>query len=294
MVHAENKADNTSWIILIILSLVWGCSFILIKKSLVAFSPVQLACLRLGISSLAFAPVVRYHRQSIDWHRWPKFLAVGLTGSGIPAFLFFFAQTRISSSVAGLLNSLTPLWTLVIGIYIFKLSFERSKLAGLLIGFVGAAMLLYGSDENTESNIFYGLLIILATVCYASSVNMVQAFFRDTRPVVISAMSFFLAGPVFLIWLLCFSDFFEVLATNDKAWVALGAVSLLSLAGTVMASILFYYLVQRTSAVFGSTVTYLMPVVALGWGIADGEPVGFLHFVAMAFILFGVYITKRS
>lgn len=291
--QTSQKADNTSWFILIILSVVWGCSFILIKKSLVAFSPVQLACMRLGISSIAFAPVVWYHRKSIDWGRWPKFLAVGLTGSGIPAFLFFFAQTKISSSVAGMLNSLTPLWTLIIGISIFRLSFERSKLIGLLIGFLGAAILLSGSEEHTESNFFYGLLIVLATVCYASSVNMVQAYFRDTKPVVISAMSFFLAGPVFLVYLLVFSDFFHVLNTNDQAWISLGAVTILSLAGTVLASILFYYLVQRTSAVFGSTVTYLMPIVALAWGFADGEIITLLHFIAMGLILAGVYITKR-
>jgi drug/metabolite transporter (DMT)-like permease len=290
----NQSTDRTSWAILIILSLVWGCSFILIKKALIAFSPVQLASMRLGISSLAFAPVVWYHRKNIDWNKWMKFLAVGLTGSGIPAFLFFFAQTKINSSVAGILNSLTPLWTLMIGIFIFKLQFERAKLAGLFIGFVGAVLLLGSNGHAGTNSIWHGLLVVVATLCYASSVNMVQAFFSDTRPVIISALSFFLTGPVFLVWLLFFSDFFEVLSNNPDAWISLGAVSALSLFGTVLASILFYYLVQRTSAVFGSTVTYLMPVVAMGWGILDGESVGLVHILAMAFILTGVYITKKK
>ncbi len=117
----KQQIDNTSWAILGFLSLVWGCSFILIKKALLAFDPVQLSCMRIGISSLAFSPFVYYHRKNINWSMWPKFLAVGLTGSGIPSFLFFFAQTEISSSIAGLLNSLTPIWTLIIGIFLFKL-----------------------------------------------------------------------------------------------------------------------------------------------------------------------------
>ncbi|MBK9256453.1 MAG: DMT family transporter [Saprospiraceae bacterium] len=287
------KIERTSWVILILLSLIWGCSFILIKKSLVAFSPVQLASLRLAISAIAFTPIVLAHRQYIDWKLWPKFIAVGLTGSGIPAFLFFFAQTQITSSVAGLLNSLTPLWTLLVGIFIFKLNFERSKLIGVLLGFAGAAMLLLSGEETVlGGNPWYGILIVLATVCYASSVNMVQAFFSDVRPIVISSMSFFLIGPPFILYLI-FSDFTEILMTNEHAWQALGAVTLLSLFGTVLSSVLFYYLVQKTNAVFGSTVTYLMPIVALGWGFWDGEVISILHFLSMGLILIGVYITKK-
>jgi len=290
----NNNIDNTSWLIMIFLSLVWGCSFILIKKSLIAFDPAQLACLRLGISSLAFAPVVWWHRHDIQWSDWPKFLAVGLTGSGFPAFLFFFAQTQISSSIAGLLNSLTPIWTLVIGIFIFKLQFNRQKLTGVILGFIGAAsIILLGSEDVLGGNPLYGIFIVLATICYASSVNMVQAFFGKTKPIIISSMSFFMIGLPALIYLV-YSDFTYTLRTNELAWQALGAVTLLSLLGTVIASILFYNLVQRTSAIFGSTVTYLMPVVAMLWGFLDGETISVLHFTGMALILIGVYITKKN
>ncbi len=279
---------------MLVLSIIWGCSFILIKKSLVAFHPVQLACLRLGISAIAFSPLVYWHRHEINWNQWLRFIAVGLTGSGIPAFLFFFAQTQISSSVAGLLNSLTPIWTLVIGIFIFKLSFNRLKLIGVMLGFLGAtSLILLGSKDTLGGNPLFGILIVVATICYASSVNMVQAFFGNTKPIIISSMSFFLIGPPALIYLL-FSDFKEVLVTNPDAPYALGAVALLSLMGTVLASIVFYNLVQRTSAIFASTVTYLMPVIAIFWGIADGETISFLHISGMATILIGVYITKKS
>ena len=204
----NNSVDRTAWVILILLSLVWGCSFILIKKSLIAFSPVQLSCLRIAISSLAFTPIVFWKRNVIDWSQWYKFLAVGITGSGLPAFLFFFAQTQISSSVAGLLNSLNPIWTLLIGVGIFKLKFNNTKLLGVIIGFIGAtSIILLGSEDILGGNPWFGIFIILATISYASSVNMVQAFFKGTRPLIISSVSFFMIGPPALIYL-GFSDFY--------------------------------------------------------------------------------------
>ncbi|MBK6782373.1 MAG: DMT family transporter [Saprospiraceae bacterium] len=147
---------------LVIISLIWGCSFILIKKSLVAFSPVQLGCLRLGISSVAFSPVIIYYRKEIEWKRFFTFVLAGLTGSGIPAFLFAIAQTRVTSSVAGMLNSMTPIWTLILGGIFFSTGFSRLKVTGVLSGFVGASALLwYGGGQNKMGvEPFYGFLIL--------------------------------------------------------------------------------------------------------------------------------------
>jgi len=289
----EGKIERNSWFILVFLSIIWGCSFILIKKSLIAFTPVQLACLRITISSLAFTPVVWYHRKDIDWSFFFKFFLVGLTGSGIPAFLFFIAQTQVSSSVAGLLNSLTPIWTLVIGIFIFKTGFTKNRILGVALGFAGAvSLLLLGGEKYIGGNPYYGILIVLATICYGTSVNIVQTFFSKTKPIVISAVSFFTIGPIGLIYLLS-TDFIELLTTNKDAGYALGAVTLLSLFGTVMASILFYHLVQKTNAVFASSVTFLMPIVALAWGVVDKEIIGIPHIIAMVMILSGVYLIKK-
>ncbi len=290
----KKNVDNMSWGILIFLSAIWGCSFILIKKSLIAFDPVQLGCLRLSISSMAFAPIVWWQRKNINWNQWPKFIVVGLTGSGIPAFLFSFAQVHISSSVAGLLNSLTPIWTLIIGIFIFRLKFNNWKFFGVILGFLGAGtLILLGSEDDLGGSPWYAILILIATICYGSSVNMVQAFFSDTKPIIISSLSFFMIGVPAFIWLFC-TDFLHVMNTNSQAMYSLGAVSLLALLGTVLASILFYNLVQRTSAVFGSTVAYLMPIIALIWGFADGETISLLHIVGMGMILIGVYFTKKA
>lgn len=279
---------------MIFLTVVWGFSFILIKKSLVAFSPEQLASLRLAISSITFSPVVYWYRKEIEWAEWKKYFLVGLTGSGVPAFLFFFAQTQISSAMAGLLNSLTPIWTLLIGIFFFRYPFQKKKITGVLLGFAGAAsLILLGAESGVGKNPVFGLFVVLATVCYASSVNIVQGYLSHVKPVVISSVSFFLLGLPAIGYLL-FSDFPHILFTHEAAPRAVFTVSLLSLFGTVMASILFYHLVQRTSAVFSSTVTYLMPMGALILGFLDGEDIGMIHFTGIAIILLGVYITKSD
>lgn len=291
---SENKIENSSWILLTILSLIWGCSFILIKKALIAFSPVQLACLRLSISALAFTPIVLYYRKSIPWSRLGTFFLVGITGSGVPAFLFFMAQTNVSSSIAGVLNSMTPIWTLMLGGLFFSTGFSPQKIFGVGIGFLGAASLLWkGGDESIGSQPVYGFLILLATFCYGLSVNMVQHFFKETRPVIISAVSFFTIGIPAAVYLFT-TDIFSIWQTNPDAPYALGAVTTLSLFGTVIASIIFYYLVQKTNAVFASTTTYFMPIVALAWGVLDKESIGVYHLISMALILAGVYLIKRK
>lgn len=289
----EISGNRKDWLILIFLSLVWGCSFILIKKALITFDAPIVGALRIAISSIAFAPVVFNYRKEIDWTQWKKFLLIGLTGSGIPAFLFAYAQTEITSSVAGLLNSMTPIWTLIIGIILFKLRFNPLKMIGVILGFIGAVIIIIAAhDPKFGGNPMYGVLAIIATVCYALSVNMVQGFFRKTRPVLISAMSFFLIGPPVWIYLM-FSDLKSQFLSNDYALFSLFSVVALSLLGTVMASILFYILVQRTSAVFGSMVTYLMPFIVIIWGFLDGEVITLLQLMGMGTILIGVYFTKK-
>ncbi len=289
----EIAGNRKDWVILIFLSLVWGCSFILIKKALITFDAPTVGAMRIAIGSVAFAPFVYHFRKEIDWSQWKKFLLVGLTGSGIPSFLFAFAQTEITSSMAGLLNSMTPIWTLLLGIFLFKLRFNHLKMVGVLLGFIGAVIIIIAAHNSKfGGNPMYGFLAIIATVCYALSVNMVQGFFGKTKPIIISAMSFFLIGPPIWIFLM-FTGVKEQYLNNDFAIYSLSSVVALSLFGTVMASILFYILVQRTSAVFGSMVTYLMPFVVIIWGLIDGEIITMLQLLGMGTILIGVYFTKK-
>lgn len=282
-----------SWAILITLSLIWGSSYILIKKGLLVYTSTEVACLRLSISALSFLPVVLYRWKRIDWSRWRYLLLVGLTGTAIPAFMFAIAQTEISSSVAGVLNSLTPLFTLVLGILLFKSDTAWVKVLGVLIGLAGAALLiLMGKEAGIQGNPWYGLLVIVGCICYAISSNVVGSYLRDMSSISISAASFGMVGLPAIFYLLFATDFTQVLAQEEGATLALAYIVILALFGTVLASIIFFKLVQWTTPVFASMISYIVPAVALGWGFFDGEPITWLHFVGMGLILSGVYLVK--
>jgi drug/metabolite transporter (DMT)-like permease len=290
---SSSSVSLSSWLTLGILGLVWGSSFILIKKGLVALTPVQLACLRISISSLAFTPVLFYHRKRVEWTRWKYFLLVGLTGSGLPAFLYSIAQTEVNSSLAGMLNSMTPIFTLIIGILFFRTGFSWGKILGVVLGFTGVCFLIFSNGLKFGGSIPYALLIVIGTMCYGTSVNIVKEFFQNTRSLIISAVSFFLIGPPAIIYLLT-SGAVQEMAQAPQIWMSLGAVTLLSLVGTVSATIIFYKLVKDTNAVFASSVAYIMPIVALGWGFWDGEELFLIQILGMFFILIGVYIIKQQ
>lgn len=287
--------DLRNWLVLIALSLVWGTSFILIKKSLIAFSAIQVACLRMSFSAIAFMPLVFWHWSRIDWSKLRYLLIVGLTGTALPAIFFSTAQTEISSSLTGILNSLTPLFTLILGAVFFQTKVGWAKVLGVILGLGGASILILMSRNNAvEGNIWYALLVVLASLCYGTSSNVVGNYLKDMSALIISAASFGLVGIPGLIYLLAGTDFVYRMGHVDYAWPALGYVSLLALVGTVAASVLFFRLIQWTSPVFGSTVAYLIPIVALLWGVVDGEAIYFFHFVGMGLILAGVYLSKRK
>ncbi|MDX1667182.1 MAG: EamA family transporter [Saprospiraceae bacterium] len=291
---SEDSPDLRSWLVLLLLSLIWGTSFILIKRGLEVYQPVQVACLRISISALAFLPILLYNLRKVDWTKWKALLLVGLTGSAVPAFLFAVAQTEVSSSIAGILNSLSPLFTLVLGVMFFGSRLVWKKVLGVFIGLLGAVMLiLFGKSAGLEGNLWYGLLVIVATLCYATSVNVVGTFLKQTSSLLISASAFVMVGPPAILLLLS-SNFTDLLLYEEGAWEALGYIAILALASTVLASVIFFMLVKWTSPLFSSTVAYLVPVVALGWGAVDGEPITLLHGLGMALILSGVYLTRHS
>lgn len=291
--NPSSAPDWKSWAVLIVLSIIWGTSYILIKKGLEVYSYQQLATLRLSISALAFLPILVHRLRRVDWSRWKHLLVVGLTGTAIPAFMFSLAQTQISSSVAGVLNSLTPLFTLLLGVLLFGFSAHWAKAMGVLVGLGGAAMLiLMGKQAGIQGNPWYGLLVVAGAICYAASSNVVGAYLRDMSSVTISAVAFVMVGLPALVFLFS-TDFVQVLGREEGAWRALGYVAILALFGTVLASIIFFKLVQWTTPVFASMISYLVPIVALSWGAFDGEPITLVHFLGMGLILSGVYLVKK-
>ncbi len=294
MTNTDNSVDLKGWGALFLLSLIWGSSFILIKKGLVAYPPEIMATLRILIACIAFVPIFFIRYKDIDWSKFKYLITVGLAGTALPSYLFAFAQTKITSSVAGVLNSLTPLFVLLLGILFFKQAFSGAKLLGVLIGLIGAVVLVaFGNEGALQFGNWYVFLIILATIFYATSANTVHHHLQDMNSVTISAAAFIPLGIPALLYLLT-TDFFTIFQTHEAATSSLLYIILLSLASTVMASVLFFQLVKKTNAVFASLVAYFIPVIALLWGAIDGEPITLFHIIGMALILIGVYVTKRK
>lgn len=280
-------------IILLMLSLIWGSSFILMKRGLEVFSSVQVGAFRLVIAALALSPVVIANFGPAIRKKLRYFAVVGLVGNGIPAFLFAAAQTRITSSTAGALNALTPLFTLLLGVWLFQMPFNRSKVWGVIIGLLGAMVLiLLRGNGLFDPNWAWGLLVVLATLMYGTSVNTVSRFLRDVKPVVTAAVPLVLAGvPATVI--LFSTDFIDRLVLPG-ALEAVGYLSILGLVGSAASLVAFNKLIQMSGPIFASTTTYLMPIVALFWGFLDGELLGWPHVLGMLAILIGIWLVNRK
>ena len=292
-----DKAPVTrDYFILLGLSLIWGTSYILIKKSLVVFTPYQVAGLRLGISALAFVPLIWHHLKKVKRSQLPLFFVVGLAGTGLPSFLYPAAQVHVSSSIAGILSSLTPLFTFLLAWLAFGMKVIPRQGIGILIGLGGAVLLTLSSASggagSMGGNLGYMGLIMLATMCYAVSSNLVKAHLGDTPALTITVVSFFLVGLPALVWCLTSGGVVEAITTHPEGWAGLGYVAFLALFSTVLASVIFFWLVQQTSAVFSSTVSYLVPIVALAWGLIDNETIGIWQLLAFVLIVTGVFLSK--
>lgn len=276
-----------NWSILLLLALIWGSSFILMKKGLRSFSSIQIASLRIFISYLFLMPVAIANIRKINRDNIVSLIIIGLIGNAMPALLYPLAQRHIDSSVAGMLNALTPLFTLITGILLYKRTAKWQQVSGIILGLAGAAGLLYRGSISFDTT---GLLIVLATFFYGISSNQVTLI-KNINGVVITALAFFMVGPIAGISLLI-SDFAPVLETEN--WLTnLGFISILSIFGSGIAVGLFNVLIIRTSPVYAVSVTYLAPLISTLWGFADGENITPFMIISVICILTGVYLTIR-
>lgn len=281
------------WVFLIFLAFIWGSSFILMKRGLEVYEHTQVAALRIIISFVFLSPVIIRNFRMIKSDQWIKIMIAGLLGSGIPAFLFTKAQTHISSALSGMLNSLVPLFTVIIGVAFFQMRLVWMKLIGVVIGLTGAFLLLLASqwDGVSMKEALYGSLVVIATICYATNVNFIKTQLASINSINITAFGFLLIGPLSLIYLLS-TDFLDRLGTVPNAYEGLMYIAVLSIFGTAIAVILFNMLIKRVSALFASSVTYIIPVFAILWGLYDGESILGSQLVGIAIILTGVYIVN--
>lgn len=282
----------SSWAKLMLLALIWGSSFWLIKTGLRIFTPTEVAALRLAAAAACLVPFAVFRIHRVRRRQWPVLLSVGMTGSLLPAFLFALAQTQLDSGVTGALNALTPLFTLVFGVLIFRQTMSAPTLLGLLIGFLGTLLLVLMNASGELALNGYALFVVIATVCYGVNVNLIRTFLPDQSPLTITSVSLLLVLPVACVYLLGPAEISPKLVESG-AWISLSAVIVLGVVGTALALILFNHLVQVASTVFASSVTYLIPLVAMTIGVLDGEYIGRWQLLGMALILAGVWLANR-
>lgn len=292
-IRQQVGTKSFSWIILIVLALMWGSSFILIKRALISLQPGAVGALRILSASIFLLIPALTKLGNIKSKHILTLLTVGFAGSFLPAFLFAKAQTQLESAVAGVLNAVTPLWVIVIGILAFNQKITVRIFLGMTIGFAGTAWLvLAGSEGNILINI-YALLIVGATVCYGVNVNLIKFKLSDLDALTITSVSMAFVGPIAAAFLFFETDFIFVMNNDPHAWWSLGAAVLLGIMGTAIALVIFNKLVQITNPIFASSVTYLIPIVALIWGVIDGEKLFVGQIAGMALILAGVFIANR-
>jgi drug/metabolite transporter (DMT)-like permease len=296
------REKNSKWIILLVLAIVWGSSFILMKNGLDGgMNPYQLGAYRILFTSVFLLFIAGKELFKIEKKKMKYIIIAGLLGNFFPIFLFALAQTQISSSISSTLNSFTPLNTLIIGSVFFGLTFKRKQIYGLLIGIIGCLILVYaGASGNPSKNYWFALLVIIASWCYAANINMVKKYLFDVSPINITVGNFaFLLIPALLILSFTGYDFHTIQNTAEGIGITdtvhpLIYVAILGIVGTGLANIYFYKLIQMSSPIFASNVTYLIPVVATIWSIIFNEGVTLLQVLGTIIILFGVYITNRK
>lgn len=288
------QKSNIKWIMLFVLALIWGSSFILMKQGLKGFRPDQVAAIRMMVACIATLPMGFRKFKDLTFDKVRYMAVVGAVGSGIPAFLFATAQTRISSYLAGMLNALTPVFTMILGLIFFRSKFTSIQMLGVFIGFIGAAGLVFiRSVGGISSDTFYASLIVIATCCYGISVNTIKSFLTGVDTLLITSVSLLVVGIPYGIYLFT-TDFLDRFQTIPDAWWAFGCLATLSVFGTALSNILYFHLVKVSGPLFASAVTYLMPVVALVWGLIDNEVFHPLHIIAFLAILAGVMLINRK
>ena len=280
------------WLFLILLSIVWGSSFILMKKALIDLTPIQVGALRIIFTAFALIIVGFNTISSITKEQWYYIFLTAVLGTFFPAFLFAYAIQNIDSSIASILNSLTPLNTLIVGVMFYGFTFLRKQFIGIIIGLIGSTFLiLKGAEVNPDQNYYYAIFIVIASIGYAFNVNILKKHLNDLNALTITTGNFvLLIIPAFIV--LWFSDFFE-LSYIYKAKSSLYYMIILAVFGTAMAKTLFNRLVQISSPIFSSSVTYLIPIVAIFWGVLDDEKLHVSQLLAGCLILFGIYLTNK-
>jgi drug/metabolite transporter (DMT)-like permease len=279
-----------NWVLLLSCAVIWGFSYFFIKRSLTGFVPLEVAGLRLLFGGLVLVPFVFFVIKKIVPAQFIYILICATIGNGLPTYLYPVAQTHISSSVTGIINSLTPLCTYIIGISFFGLQYRKMKMAGVLLGLLGAVCLIaFRSKTELYADFAFILVALSVPFMYGINSNVIKKHLVNLPAVPLTALMYFVSL-VIVLPLLLFSGLADKIQTDEAAQSALPYTIMLGVFGTALAMSLFNVLIKRVSIMFAASVTYLMPVVALFIGLWDNEHVGIAEYMGLALILSGVVL----
>ena len=288
------NSEKEKWVLLILLTIIWGSSFILIKKSLEHYGPFQVGALRVLIAGILLAPVAVLNIRKFPRERLKWLIVAAVAGNFIPMFLFPLAETEVSSSIAGIVNSMMPIFVILIGALFWKFKTTGRQMIGVAISFSGACLLMLSGAEGDSLKIVPILWLLLATLLYAVSVTTVKSKLSDVPAKILSAFVFFFILFLPSLITLAFTGFFNNFEGTKGEFIGLGYVSLLSIFGTGLAMMLNYRLLSISTPLFASTVTLLMPIVAVLWGVLDGESLTGLQFAGGFFIIGGLLFLRAK
>lgn len=288
------KKENIKWFYLLLLALIWGSSFILMKHALKEFSPLQVGSLRMVFTAIIILTFGFKRLKNIQKRHWKAMVLIAVFATMIPALLFPLAIKHVDSSITAVINAVTPLNTVILGFLIFGFTFSKNQVLGVIIGFIGtASLILIGADTHPNQNYYYAIFVIISSLGYALNVNLIKSKLHDLEPLTITVGPFALVF-VPMLFVLWYSGFYEVYTGEEAQHKALFYLLFLSLVGTAISKIIFNKLVQISSPVFATSVTYLIPIVALIWGVFDEEHLVFGQLIAGIVILLGVYLANRK
>ena len=290
----KNK-NLIAWSLLIVLAIIWGSSPILIKKALIKLDPFEIGALRLTLASFVLFPFLAKNLKEIQSKDYFILFVSGVVGNVLPYFLYPIAQTKIDSATSGVLTSLTPFFALIVGVVFYKLKATKNNIIGLIIGFLGTSLLILFSGKADGFTVdLFGLFVVAATLLYGINLNLVKYHLSHLRPITITSFSIVSILPITIYILLYFTPFLSHVSDFKNYSLEFGYVFILGVLGTSIATIVFYNLIKIKDTVFASMVTYLMPVVAIIFGVIDGEIINAVQLFGMILIMAGVFINSKK
>ena len=290
----KNK-NLIAWALLILLAIIWGSSPILIKKALIKLDPFEIGALRLTLASFVLFPFLAKNLKEIRRKDYLILFISGIVGNVLPYFLYPIAQTKIDSATSGVLTSLTPFFALIVGVLFYKLKATKNNIIGLVIGFIGTSLLILFSNKSDGFSVdLFGLFVVAATLLYGINLNLVKYHLNHLKPITITSFSIVSILPITVYILFYLTPFLSHFNNFNNYSLEFGYVFILGVLGTSIATIVFYNLIKIKDTVFASMVTYLMPIVAIIFGVLDGEIINAIQLFGMALIMGGVFINSKK